>query len=179
MVCKTTSTKRSTGGFTVVEMMVAAAVSSMLLVVLAGFSVVAARDCAALTNYGTLESQSRLSLDKITQQIRQTRALTAYSSTNLVFNDADGTPLEFDYNPTAQTLTRVKSGTSTVLLTGCKSFTAGLFQRNPVGGSYDIYPTANPATCKLIQLTWVCTRSILNGENTETVQSAKIVIRKQ
>jgi hypothetical protein len=33
---------------------------------------------------------------------------------------------------------------------------------------------------KLVQVTWVCSRSILGKKvNTESVQSAKVVIRKQ
>ena len=55
-----------------------------------------------------------------------------------------------------------------------------LYQRNPINGTYDQYPTANPDTCKLVQLSWICSRNILGKKaNTESVQSAKVVIRKQ
>jgi hypothetical protein len=67
-----------------------------------------------------------------------------------------------------------------MLLTNCDFLTFQIFQRNPVSASYDVYPTANAASCKLINVSWICSRSILGSRlNTESVQTAKIVIRKQ
>ena len=55
-----------------------------------------------------------------------------------------------------------------------------LGQRNPVGGSYDIYPAATAATAKVINVSWMCSRKIFGiKEDTESVQTARIVIRKQ
>jgi hypothetical protein len=49
-----------------------------------------------------------------------------------------------------------------------------------MNGSYDQYPTASASTCKLVQLDWICSRPIIGTQkNTESVQSAKVVIRKQ
>lgn len=170
----------STRGFTLVEVMIAAGISSLLMLVLASFTSFGAHSCAALANYSDLETQSRLALDRMTQQIRQARGLISFSSTNLVLKAADGTALEFTYDPVKKTLSRVQGGTSTVLLQGCDYFNFNLFQRNPVQGTYDAYPMATPGTCKLIQLTWVCSRTLLGARiNTESVQSAKIVIRKR
>ena len=183
MVFKTTSTNaksRFRQGFTIVEVMVAAGISSLLMLVLASFTSFGAHSCAALANYADLETQSRLALDRMTQQIRQARGLISSSPSQLVFKDCDGTPLEFNYDASAKTLTRVKNGVSTVLLKGCDFFKFELFQRNPVQGSYDAYPMAIPGTCKLVQLTWVCSRTLVGARlNSESVQSAKIVIRKR
>ena len=53
-------------------------------------------------------------------------------------------------------------------------------QRNPVGGSYDVYPVATPGTAKVVDVSWLCSRTIFGRkENTESVQTARIVIRKQ
>jgi prepilin-type N-terminal cleavage/methylation domain-containing protein len=167
-------------GFTLVEVLVATALSSLFLLGLASFSLMSARDCAAISNYSSLETQSRMALDHMTQQIRQTRGLTSCTATNLIFADSDGTPLEFDYDPNGRTVTRLKGGVSTTYLQGCDSFQYSIYQRNPVSGSYNAYPTATASTCKLIQFTWICSRTLLGARiNTETVQSAKIVIRKQ
>lgn len=171
--------KLRSGGFTLVETMVATGISSILLVVLASFSFYSARTCAAMGNYSDLETQSRQALDRITQQIRQAQCLTAFSSTKLTFRDADGGVLAFEFNPDARTLAREKDGASQILLEGCDYAKFEIFQRNPIAGTYDAYPTAAPDTCKLIQVSWVCSRSLLGVRaNTESVQSAKIVIRK-
>src|ERR1043166_8726858 len=103
-------TNQSCGGFTLVEALVATAISSILMMILASFSFVSARNCAALANYSELETQSRMTLDRITQQIRQSRALLSCSATNLVFKDADGASFELDYNPSAKTFSRSKGG---------------------------------------------------------------------
>ena len=67
-----------------------------------------------------------------------------------------------------------------MLLTECDSLSFEIFQRNPIGGTYDQFPASSPATAKLINVTWTCSRKILGtAMNTENVQTAKIVIRKQ
>ena len=98
----------------------------------------------------------------------------------------DGTAytLTYKYDPAKQTLSRMKvqSGATntTDLLTSCYYFNFGMFQRNPVNGTYDQYPVANPSTCKLVQLYWICSRNILGKTaNTESIESAKVVIRKE
>jgi prepilin-type N-terminal cleavage/methylation domain-containing protein len=170
---------RASRGFTLVEVMVSAGISSLVMLVLASFTSFGAHSCAALANYADLETQSRLALDQMTQQIRQSRALISSTATNLVFKDADGAALEFAYDPDKKTLTRCKGSFSKVLLVGCDYFAFSIFQRNPVKGTYNAYPVATPGTCKLVQFTWVCSRNLTGARvNTETVQSAKIVIRK-
>jgi prepilin-type N-terminal cleavage/methylation domain-containing protein len=174
------SIKKRAAGFTLVEMMVATGITSILMLVLAAFTSYSTRSCASLANYSELELQSRMALDRMSQQVRQTRGMISFSSTHLVFKDADGSSLEFIYDPSAKTLTRVKGDTSTVLLEGCDYMKFDIYQRNPVKGSYDIYPTGTAGTCKLIQVSWICSRTLLGARmNTESVQSAKIVIRKR
>jgi Tfp pilus assembly protein PilV len=179
---RTTSTniKVRSAGLTLVEVMIATGITSIVLLVLASFAAFSAHSCAAIANYAELETQSRMALDRMTQQIRQTKGLAAFTDTSLTFRDTDGSSLQFVYDPTARTLTRVKSGVSTVMLQGCDYMKFDVFQRNPIAGTYDVYPTGTPLTCKLIQISWICSRDILgNRINTESVQSAKIVIRKE
>ena len=66
-----------------------------------------------------------------------------------------------------------------IMLEGCDYLKFDVYQRNPIGGSYDMYPASSASTAKLIQVTWGCSRSVLGTKmNTEIVQSSKIVIRK-
>jgi hypothetical protein len=178
---KATSTKRRRAGVTLVEMAIALGIGSIGLLIIASLSSFTARSFAGLANYTDLDRMSRNALDVMSQQIRQTRRLTEGTTNRLVFEDSDGGQLQYLYDPSAKTLRRIKSGEPTkLLLSNCKQLTFSMFQRNPVAGTYDVYPTASPATCKLIQLKWTCTRDLLVADaNTESVQSAKIVIRKQ
>ncbi|HUS36965.1 MAG TPA: hypothetical protein VM680_16590, partial [Verrucomicrobiae bacterium] len=152
-----------------------------VMAVMAQLSSYTARSLAALANYTDLDRMSRNALDQMSAQIRQTRRLTEGTTNRLVFEDADGGTLEYFYNPSAKTLRRSKNGGgSKLLLSNCQQLTFSMYQRNPVAGSYDVYPTATAANCKLIQLKWTCSRDLIKAAaNTESVQSSKIVIRKQ
>lgn len=173
--------------FTVTELMMSLAVSGILLTALVSFFVYGAKSFAAMENYVDLEQKSQYAIDVMTRNIRQTQRLTSYhtrqlngrSVTNkLVFLDEDGSNLTYDF--TNNILTQTKGAQTSVLLTNVDYLTFQIFQRNTVANSYDQFPTANAAQCKLVSVSWVCSRSILGSAmNTESVQTAKIVIRKQ
>ena len=185
MECKITATKHprfaGTSGVTLVEFLIAVAVGMVTIGALGSLSLYSGRTFAGLMNYSDLESASRRALDTMTKEIRQTSWLTSYSTNQLVFNDADGTPLTYTYNPTNLTLTRTKSGTDQVLLTGCESMKFGIFLRNFTNGTFDLYPTTgSPTNTKVVQVSWLCTRTIVGAKvNSESVQTAKIVIRRR
>ena len=186
MDCRTTSIKgrltRRRSGITILEVLVSTAVGGVMLAALAMLIFYTGRSFAALANYVDLDAHSRNALDTMSREIRQTERLISGNSTNLVFEDADGTQLSYTYDAGARTLVRSKDGVadSQPLLKECNFLEFSLFQRNPVGGTYDQYPAATASTCKLIQLRWICSRDLVTEKwNTESVQSAKIVIRKQ
>jgi hypothetical protein len=165
-------------GYSLLELLLSSGLVSLLLIVLAHLSFYGSRSFVAIANYVDLEMRSRNALDLMTREIRQSMQLAAADTSSLTLTDADGLPLQYVYNSQAQTLRRIKSGQERVLLTGCESFTVDIFQRNPTN-DFNVVPTSNPALCKLIQLNWKCSRGILSGFNTESIQSAKVVIRKQ
>jgi len=182
MVFNTTSIesrRRQLRGATLVEFMVATGTGAMVMVVIAMFMMYTARSFASLDNYLDLDIRSRLTLDRMSKEIRQADSLTSFSTNKLVFA-YHGTNLTYAYDAGDRELRRRFKGESETLLEGCDELTFSIYQRNPIGGSFDQYPTATADTAKLIQLTWVCSRDIMQAKaNTETVQSAKIVIRKQ
>ena len=172
---------------TLVELMVATGVGSIVLAAVMALSLFSARSFAALGNYVDLDIKSRTALDQMSSDIRQADKLTAASSTSLTFqttdpNTSNTVSLVYNYNPATQILTRTYNGQTTTNLTGCTFLQFSIFQRNTIGGTYDQYPIDDmnrPDLCKLVQLTWVCQRSILGRiANTESVQSAKVVMRK-
>jgi hypothetical protein len=167
---------------TLMELLVSVAICAVLLLGLAALIFYTGRSFAALANYVDLDATSRNALDIMSREIRQTRRLVSGSSTKLTFEDFDGKSLVYEYNSGARTLSRTKDGVADPqpLLTECNFLEFLMYQRNPISGKYDQYPTADAATCKLIQLRWVCSRDLITEKwNTESVQSAKIVIRKQ
>jgi len=177
---KTTSTtKASCKAFTLVEFLVSSGVGALSLLAIGYVTFFSARSYVSLANYVDLETKSRNTLDTMSSEIRQANSLTSYTATSLTFQDYDGATLQYNFNPTAGKLYRVKNNQTKELLKGCDSLTFGIFQRNPTN-NYAVVSTTTPSLCKLIQLNWTCSRTILSAKvNTESVQSAKIVIRKQ
>jgi len=153
-------------------------ISSIAFAALASFAFYSGRSFAAIGNYVDLDNTSRRAVDLMTKEIRQTKALTGYQTNALTFTDNDDKQLQYIYDPAGQTLTRVKDAISTVLLTGCDSLEFHMYQRTPQGGTNGFYSATDPAQCKLIDMKWRCSRLLLGQKaNTETVQTAQVVIR--
>src|SRR4051812_44854167 len=104
MVCKTTYTRRSEAGFTLLEMMVAFGTGMVVLTALALVFLFSNRSFASLTNYLDLDQKTQVALDKMSREIRQVNKLTSYSSNKLVFEDYDLGKLQYIYDSDAQTL---------------------------------------------------------------------------
>lgn len=179
MVCKTTFITKRRAAYSLVELMTASAAGTLVIAVTSALLFFSSRSFVSLLNYVDLENLSRIALDTMSKEIRQANNLASYNSTNLTFTDSDGLLLQYTYDPAGGTLSRVKNGQTKVLLTGCDTLTFGIYQRNPTN-NYNVVTTTNAALCKLVQLNWKCSRTIMAAKvNTESVQSAKIVIRKQ
>ena len=174
--------------FTLADVSVAIAVSAIILTALLSFTVYAAKSFAAMENYVDLEQKSQYALDLMTGEIRQANCLTNYSTrilasgdkvtNSLTFLGSDN--LQFTYNFTNNVLLRQKAGVDTVLLENVDYLTFQVYQRNPKQGEWSQFDAADLATCKLISVSWICSRSILGSKlNTECVQTAKIIIRKE
>jgi prepilin-type N-terminal cleavage/methylation domain-containing protein len=172
------SARKGCRGMTLVEVIVAVGISSIALAALAAFAFYSARSFAAIGNYVDLDNTSRKAVDLMTKEIRQTAALSDYRTDALTFTDYDGKPLQYIYVPAERKLNRVKDAISTVLLTGCESLEFHIYQRTPQPGTNSFYAATDAAHCKIIDMKWRCSRSIFREkDNTETVQSAQVVLR--
>lgn len=176
-----TAFKSACRGATLIEFMVASGLASLVLLVLSSLTYYSARTFASIANYTDLDNKSRNALDVMTKDIRQCERLTSATDKKLVFDYGSGVSLSYTYDSGERTLTRTLNNASKVLLTECDYLQFAIFKRNPLAGTYDQYPTTAEATnTKLVQLNWVCSRQLLGSRaNTESVQSAKIVIRRQ
>ncbi len=176
-------------GMTLVELQIASAIAVILFTAVMALAFYTARSFAAFTNYVDLDANSRNALDVMSTEIRQADLLTAATSTSLTFQTTDpGTgaihTVKYVYDPDKKELSRIfDGGQPDVLLSECSFLQFGTFQRNTttsLDNAFAPVATSQPNLCKVVQLTWICSRRILGkSANTESVQSAKVVIRKK
>lgn len=168
------------------EMMVAVAIFSLAVAGAGSLFMFGLKSLASLANYSYLNKENRTAMDKLTREIRQARQVTGYTTNSITILNGDGHAVTYTFQPSARQMLRTAndgSGTQ-VLLENCSLLSFQLFQRNPISGTYDVYPVAAgnwQQTVKVIQLTWKTSRT-LNGTpvvNSEDIQTARIVIRKQ
>lgn len=166
---------------TLVEVMVATGIGTMILAAAGSLMVYNARSLAALSNYADLDRYSRGAVDKLSQDIRQATELVGFTSTELQFNSSRGrSNITYTYYPDSRTLVRRQGYNRETLLQECDALTFTVYGRNNVSNTWDQFVVTNATGAKLIKLNWTCSRTILGqAVNTESVQTAKIVMRKQ
>ena len=170
-------------GLSLLEMMVAMGIGTMLLAAMAAFAVFTSRSFVATGNYADLDRASRATLDTLTRDVRQARSMTSYKTNQIVLKDHDNNSLTYTWDASAGTLSRKDANSTVVLLQQCDYLNFGISQRNP-SNDFTFYPAVNssgqldPSMAKLVDVSWRCSRKILGKKvNTESVQTAKIVIR--
>ena len=172
---------------TLPEALISTGLGGLLVTIVLALSLFGAHSFASMTNYVDLDQHNRNALDRITSEIRQADRLTQFATNSLAFQIRDPSTgatnaLQYIYDPTTKTLIRSLNGESNVFLTGCTYVNFAIYQRNPQNGVYDQYPVTDasrPDLCKLVQLSWSCSRTILGqAVNSESVQSAKVVMRR-
>lgn len=181
------------GGFTLIEMMIGVALSSIILALAGSLYLFGSRSFVAMGNYADLDTKSRAALDLMTRDIRQATLVTAFQNSGTtkwitITNAVAGTTATYTWKAAPRTLVCQKPGQpDQVYLTECDSWNFQLFQRAPQqNGSYIFFPATNTvgaydlSICKLINMTWKCSRTILGSKvNTESVQTAQVVLRNK
>jgi len=185
------SSTRARNGMTLVELLIAMGLGSVVLAVIMAVMLFSARSFAALVNYADLDNYSRAALDEMTMEIRQADFLVSGSPTSMTLrysNPTDSTQVwdvQYVYHPADNVLVRLQGGARRVLLEECDFLEFSFYKRNPAANSFDLYMTApfplvNPPECKAVQMRWICSRQIMQqAVNTESVQSARVIIRKK
>ena len=99
-----------------------------------------------------------------------------------------GVGTRYTWNGTDRTLICAKTGQpAETYLTECERWDFALYQRTPQSNQTNVFfpatnrfGTPDPSLCKLIDMSWKCTRSILGQKaNTESVQTAQVVLRNK
>lgn len=162
---------------TLVEVLIALGIAGILMIALASMTMFSSKSLAGLYNYVDLCSANRMTLDRMSSEIRQAQRLTGFTTNKLTFVDYDGKTLVYEYFPAERVLKRSKDGIDETLLTGCDTLKFTSYRRNTLQGTFD-QGTTNVAS-KVITVNWTCSRMVLGARvNTEPVQSAKFVVRK-
>jgi hypothetical protein len=184
-------------GFTLVELLISVTISVFVIGAIVALCIISAQNFAATSNYVQMNDQSRNAVDRISREIRSASALISYSLTDpkylLLTNATDGTTVIITNDITTGNLILKKTGQmDQTLLTGLAGNTNisfQLFDRAPTittnslsfGSITNIKSgQLDPNFCKVINLSWVCQRTILGSKmNTEVVQTAQVVLRNQ
>ena len=166
---------------TLIEVMIATSIGTLILAAAGSLMIYNARSLAALSNYADLDRYSRGAVDKLSQDIRQATDLISFTTTELQFNSSRGrSNITYTYSPSSRELVRRSGNNREVLLRECDTLTFTVYGRNNVSNTWDQFVVTTAANAKLIKLDWTCSRTILGqAVNTESVQTAKIVMRKQ
>ena len=185
---------RAAAGFTLAETMIGTLVGSIIMLVVCALTLYGAKSFAALSNYVDLDTKSRHGLDVMTREIRDAFQVVSVT-TNATYksltisNSDDGYTVTYSWNTTNNVLLSTKvfadPTIATIIQTNlidCDSWNFNLYQRNPVisGTNITYLQAATPSLCKLIDMSWKCSRSMFGRKvNTEIVQSAQIVLRNK
>jgi Tfp pilus assembly protein PilV len=176
--------------WSLLEMMLAVGVFSIASLALAAIFLFSVRSYAALANYAVLDQYNRQAMDQLTYEIRQAQKVTGYSSnstsSSLTILNGSGVSVTYTFDADNQRVLRQGSdGTSKILLTNCNLLNFGLYMRPPTNGTFDVYPvnidTNWQQMVKVVQLSWKTAMTISPTAlvNSEDIQTARIVIRKQ
>jgi type II secretory pathway pseudopilin PulG len=185
--------RRAQSAMTLVEVMIASAISTVVIAIVMVLVVFAVRSFAALANYQVLDQASSSAADHMSREIREATSVVSFQNVgttkSIVFDNTNASPsytLLYEWTEADQTLTSKRSDQpdTKVLLEGCERWDFTFQQRTPLKGPTFGFSTnmVNKAECKVVTMTWKCSRALGGGTslfNTESVQTAQIVIRNQ
>jgi hypothetical protein len=170
------------GGWTIVEMMVALAAGTMILAAIVMGTITVSNTMVGIGNYNDLDKLSSHTLDMFSRDVRNAASVGGDLSSTFVrlTNSYNNTTVAYSWDGSnAVTRTYINSGVTNqdILLKNCDTFAFNYYQRNP-SGSFIFVTSSVPAQVKLISVSWRCSRMILGNKlNTESVQTASVVIR--
>ncbi|MDD5139145.1 MAG: prepilin-type N-terminal cleavage/methylation domain-containing protein [Verrucomicrobiales bacterium] len=169
-------------GMTLVEMMISVVIFTAFVIWALGAMITYNQNFLALGNYTELGAKSRIALDTMSRDIRNASGLAAngFATNYIILTNANTSTISYTWDGSNEvTRTYVLGGTttSTVLMKNCDYLNFGRYSRVPVT-NFQFSAASSWSQTKLIDVSWVCSRSYLGNKlNTESVQTARIVIR--
>lgn len=170
--------------YSLIEMMFAATIFTVVGGAVGTAYMFSLRSFQALSNYSKLDEENREAVDRISRELREATTIQTppdgYQKSQLVFLDCNGKRITYSFNRYSQTLTRTSNSVVTVLLTNCSLINFNLGTR-AVANNYMYYTNSDPNHAKIVDLTWKTSKTVGGRTfiNSENIQTARIVIRKQ
>ena len=174
-------------GWTLIQMVVAAGLSTMVIAAIMALFLFGLYSFDAMSNYAQMDTRSRQSVDLMLREIRQANLVvgsqTNTNSTVLTFANTNASPAitnTFTWTKDTRLLTWNQTGQSTrTLLTGCSSWSYTFYLRS-ADSNGNFYATSDPTQCKLINMTWSCSRTNKPGLlDSEAIVTAEVVLRNK
>jgi hypothetical protein len=178
---------KTQAAWTLAEAAVGVGVFSISGLALATIFLFCIRSFAAMTNYAVLDKANRQAMDVLVREIRQAQYVVDYQSNAtqriLTLLNGDNVQVTYTFDSGTQQFTR-NDGTGKMLLTNCNLLNFELYKRPVASNSWDDYPVSSTnftQYAKVVELTWKTSMNICPTAeiNSEDVQTAKVVIRKQ
>ena len=102
----------------------------------------------------------------------------AVDENTLSLRDNNGNSLIYEFEPASGILYQTQDNQITVALQDCQSVRFSVFQRTPIGGSFEHFPVATPETSKVVQVSWESEKNLMGQRNSsQSTYSATVVIR--
>ena len=176
--------KKRQSGWTLLEMMLVVGIFSVVSAAMGSLFLFCIHGFASMSNYAALDKANREALGLLTREIRQAKYVSSFGTNSITIRNGEGLDVTYLFNAdTKQFVRKASDGSRVALLEDCNLLSFQLYQRNNVSNTFDIVKVATnnwQQTVKVIQLSWKTSRrlptSVLNSEN---IQTARIVIRKQ
>ena len=175
--------------WTLVEMMMALGIFTLSGMSMMGLYIFSVKSMASMYSYSVLDAHNRQAMDQLTREVRQCKKVLSYSTNSITVLSAnddgtDGPAVTYAFSPSAKKMIRTSSdGSSKMLLENCTLLNFQLFTRCPSNGVFGSFPVAVgnwSNTVKVLQLKWKTSIVQPSGiANSENVQTARVVIRKQ
>jgi hypothetical protein len=176
---------RYASAFTYIELMVASAIGLVLIALLLILTLYGQQSFGLMSNYSELDCKSRNTVMVLSKEIREaTRVIqaqtTATGKSLTLTNAVDASSFKLVWDAADGTLTiEQRPGITNVLLTGCDEWDYTLYDGAPtiVGGRVSFTRSASPSTCKLIEMSWSCSRTLAGKPGGSGVESVRFGLR--
>ena len=179
MVFTLTNGRKPRAGLTLVEVMVGVALGMLVLAAVGSTYLFSLTSFASMASHAELNAKNRMASDTISRDIRSASSVASVTPSQLVLRFAKS-EVTYAYDPDLATLTRLQLGQPRILLENVDYLSFYLYQRPLTNSAYEQFPTATPATAKMVAFEWSCSQRVhLAVKSSSSHQAAIVELRNK